>query len=633
MLKLNKVTKIYNKQKVLNEITIDFRDKEFVVILGESGSGKTTLLNIISAIEKPDTGEMLLGETNIFSLNLKKLDIYRNNFIDYIFQSYNLINYLNIEENIKLASKIKKLNITNKEINRILSEMKIDNITNNNISTLSGGEKQRGAIARSILNKSKILLCDEPTGAVDSNTAFIIMGILKKISKKKLVIMVTHNEKLALKYADRIIKLKDGRVIQDTNPYESSLKAKFEFKKTNLSYLTTLKTTFKNLKFKRLRTFLVILAFSIGLISLSLVLGISNGFNDEIKKVEKETLFNYPLTISKENYLVDNLFKKEERKYKKNYINIKDEVYKVRNEIDEKLFDKLLKIEKIEGISCIRNINSSIKEYLIQNPGKNIFNLLEGVFSSKKTDLMLMINDKNSINQTLANYLDIKEIKLSKIINKEIKINEKTFKIVGVIKSKNDFYKDSFGLVYNENAFKEEITDVIIFPKDYKSKMNIKENLKEYNIIDESQSIVNILQKFIKGISYVLISFSGISLIVSVIMISIISYISVLERTKEIGILKSLGANSKDIKKLFLSENIIIGFITSIITIKIVKKLEILINNMIYKKIEIKNLVNFNFKTALFIIMISITLSYIAGLIPSRIASKKKVIDILNNKF
>ncbi len=633
MLKLNKVTKIYNKQKVLNEITIDFRDKEFVVILGESGSGKTTLLNIISAIEKPDTGEMLLGETNIFSLNLKKLDIYRNNFIDYIFQSYNLINYLNIEENIKLASKIKKLNITNKEINRILSEMKIDNITNNNISTLSGGEKQRGAIARSILNKSKILLCDEPTGAVDSNNAFIIMGILKKISKNKLVIMVTHNEKLALKYADRIIKLKDGRVIQDTNPYESSLKAKFEFKKTNLSYLTTLKTTFKNLKFKRLRTFLVILAFSIGLISLSLVLGISNGFNDEIKKVEKETLFNYPLTISKENYLVDNLFKKEERKYKKNYINIKDEVYKVRNEIDEKLFDKLLKIEKIEGISCIRNINSSIKEYLIQNPGKNIFNLLEGVFSSKKTDLMLMINDKNSINQTLANYLDIKEIKLSKIINKEIKINEKTFKIVGVIKSKNDFYKDSFGLVYNENAFKEEITDVIIFPKDYKSKMNIKENLKEYNIIDESQSIVNILQKLIKGISYVLISFSGISLIVSVIMISIISYISVLERTKEIGILKSLGANSKDIKKLFLSENIIIGFITSIITIKIVKKLEILINNMIYKKIEIKNLVNFNFKTALFIIMISITLSYIAGLIPSRIASKKKVIDILNNKF
>ena len=389
----------------------------------------------------------------------------------------------------------------------------------------------------------------------------------------------------------------------------------------------------KNMKFKKVRTFLTMLAFSIGLISLSIVLSISSGFNKEIEKFEKETLFNYPLIISKENISIDNIFNIDNNNYKENYINITDNAYTVTNNIDEALIKKIDKLDKnnIEGISYIKNIDQSINEYLIDNPGKNFFNLLKGSYPVNKTEVMLMISDKNSINQTLANYLDIESIKFDEIINKKVKINNKTFIITGLVKSNNEFYKESYGIIYNKEAFNEEITDILIFPNSYESKLIIKEKLNDYNIIDESSSVINVVQNFVKGVSYILMAFSIISLIVSIIMIAVISYISVIERTREIGILKSIGANSKDIKRLFLSENIIIGLLSSLLTIKIVTELQNVINNFVYKKIAINNIVDFNFSIITFIILLSISLSYLSGLIPARIASRKKVIDILNS--
>ena len=295
MLKLKNVSKIYNNQKVLDNISLDLREKELVIILGESGSGKSTLLNIISAIEKPDSGDIIFGTENLIKINNKKLDYYRNNYIDYIFQSYNLINYLNILDNIILSSKIKKNKIKDNDIKEVLNKLRIDKVAKNDILTLSGGETQRGAIARTLLNNSKILLCDEPTGAVDSKNSLNIMNILKEISKEKLVIVVTHNESLAKKFAKRIIKIKDGKIIKDTDPYISNSKLKVNLKRNKLSYISTLNMSMKNMKFKKMRTFLTMLAFSISLISLSIVLSISSGFNKEIEKFEKETLFNYPL--------------------------------------------------------------------------------------------------------------------------------------------------------------------------------------------------------------------------------------------------------------------------------------------------------------------------------------------------
>lgn len=633
MLKLKNVSKIYNNQKVLDNISLDLREKELVIILGESGSGKSTLLNIISAIEKPDSGDIIFGTENLIKINNKKLDYYRNNYIDYIFQSYNLINYLNILDNIILSSKIKKNKIKDNDIKEVLNKLKIDKVAKNDILTLSGGETQRGAIARTLLNDSKILLCDEPTGAVDSKNSLNIMNILKEISKEKLVIVVTHNESLAKKFAKRIIKIKDGKIIKDTDPYISNSKLKVNLKRNKLSYISTLNMSMKNMKFKKMRTFLTMLAFSIGLISLSIVLSISSGFNKEIEKFEKETLFNYPLIISKENISIDNIFNIDNNNYKENYINITDNAYTVTNNIDEALIKKIDKLDKnnIEGISYIKNIDQSINEYLIDNPGKNFFNLLKGSYPINKTEVMLMISDKNSINQTLANYLDIESIKFDEIINKKVKINNKTFIITGLVKSNNEFYKESYGIIYNKEAFNEEITDVLIFPNSYESKLIIKEKLNDYDIIDESSSVINVVQNFVKGVSYILMAFSIISLIVSIIMIAVISYISVIERTREIGILKSIGANSKDIKRLFLSENIIIGLLSSLLTIKIVTELQNVINNFVYKKIAINNIVDFNFSIITFIILVSISLSYLSGLIPARIASRKKVIDILNS--
>ncbi|MDD4407375.1 MAG: ABC transporter ATP-binding protein, partial [Bacilli bacterium] len=252
MIRLEKITKKYNERKVLNDLSINFREKEFVAILGPSGCGKSTLLNIISGVEKPDYGDLFLGDLNISKLNKKKQDYYRNNYISYIFQNYNLISYLNVLDNLIISSKLKGKDISKKEINNILCDLKIDKISKNNVKLLSGGEQQRTAIARSLTSEAKIILADEPTGALDSINSINIMEILKDLSKDKLVIMVTHNEKLARKYATRIIKMTDGKIINDNKLYRKINNNKYELKKNKLSLLNTIMMTFKNIKNKKI---------------------------------------------------------------------------------------------------------------------------------------------------------------------------------------------------------------------------------------------------------------------------------------------------------------------------------------------------------------------------------------------
>lgn len=633
MIRINNITKIYNKRKVLNNININFREKEFVAVLGPSGCGKSTLLNIISAIETPDEGSLFLGNLNIFKLPKKKQDYYRNNYVNYIFQNYNLINYLNVLDNLLISNNLKGEKYNKEEMFKILNKLNIKNLSKKNINILSGGEQQRVAITRSLINNCNILLADEPTGALDSKSSINIMEILKELSKEKLVIMVTHNKELAYKYASRIITLEDGIIIKDSNPYNNINKNIYKLKKNKLSFCNSLLMSIKNIKNKRFRTFLITLAYSVGLISLALVLSISNGFNNEIKNFEKEVLYNYPIIISKESLSIDNIFENKNITYQENKINVHKSNKIITNNIDDVLINKVEKINKnkTNGIAYYKDINTSINDYLLVNHNNNYFDLLEGRYPVKENEILLLLDNNNSVNEIFAKKLNIENINYKEIIGQSIIINNKELLFTGIVKSNDNYYKESFGILYNSNIFEEEIISIEIFPKDYKSKQELKKYLKDYNIVDDSESVLKIIRNFVNTISYILIAFSIISLIVSIIMIFIVSYISVLERKKEIGILKTLGASSKDIKKLFLSENIIIGFLSSVITLEIVNVLGNLINNFIYKKIEISNIVNPTSKIILLIIIISITLSYISGLIPARIASKKKVVDILKS--
>jgi putative ABC transport system permease protein len=625
MIRLKNVSKEYNGVMVINNISINFRRNEFVAILGASGSGKTTLLNMMGGNLLPSKGDIYLGNNNLKDLNL---DYYHNYYVSYIYQNYNLISNLNVYDNIILGLKLSNKKMNKNKINLILNKLSITSLVNKNINNISGGEKQRVAIARTLVSDSNIILADEPTGALDSLNSFKIMNILKKISLSKLVIMVTHNEELANKYATRIIKIKDGKIISDSNPYKKYLNINLNKYKPKLKLKDLFKISLNNFKSKRGRNTLTIIAFFIGLFSLSLVLSISNGFKKELNNLEHNSLYNYPLIISKESLNINNSLKENIIKKGDLNINKREEIIKVK--IDNKLLDKINNLDQnlISGVSFYRDIDYNFKKVSYINPSNNYFKLLDGRFPTNQSELLLLVDDNNAINENVREYLNLSSFSYNDLYN----LNVNNLKIVGVVKARgNNYFSSLNGLLYSNNLFDNEITDIYIYPKDYKSKEIIKKKLKGYYINDNAKVITNLTNNLIKGISLVLIIFSAISLIVSIIMISVISYINVLERSKEIGVMKSLGSSKNDIKKIFILENNIIGFMASYLALDLTYLLSNIINKVISNKINIKHLINMDFKVILTIIILSIILTYAASLIPSKIASNKEITSILHN--
>jgi len=310
MLELKKITKIYKtgslEQKALDNVSLSFRKNEFASILGPSGSGKTTLLNIIGGLDKYTSGDLIINGISTKEFKDSNWDSYRNHRIGFVFQSYNLITHQSVLQNVVLALTLS--GISKKEgverAKKALKEVGLQDHIYKKPNQLSGGQMQRVAIARALVNNPDILLADEPTGALDSETSVQIMNLLKKIAKDKLVIMVTHNPDLAEEYSNRIITLKDGKVTSDTNPFDNKEKNEdLEDKgsKTSMSFLTALSLSFNNLMTKKGRTILVSLAGSIGIIGIALILALSTGFQNYIDKIQEDTLSSYPLTIMQEN--------------------------------------------------------------------------------------------------------------------------------------------------------------------------------------------------------------------------------------------------------------------------------------------------------------------------------------------
>ena len=310
MLQLKNITKNYlsgdNEVQALKGIDIEFRENEFVSILGQSGCGKTTLLNIIGGLDRYTSGDLIINGKSTKEFKDKDWDTYRNHSVGFVFQSYNLIPHQTVLANVELALTISGVGKAERKKRAIeaLQKVGLGDQINKKPNQMSGGQMQRVAIARALVNDPDILLADEPTGALDSKTSVQVMEILKEISKDRLIIMVTHNPELAKKYSSRIVKLLDGKIIDDSNPYKSSEEdvkkarnKKDKSGKASMKFTTAVRLSLNNLMTKKGRTFLTSFAGSIGIIGIALILSLSHGMQSYINRVEEDTLSSYPLTI------------------------------------------------------------------------------------------------------------------------------------------------------------------------------------------------------------------------------------------------------------------------------------------------------------------------------------------------
>lgn len=324
MLELRNISKTYlsgiNKVQALDNVSMNFRDNEFVAILGQSGSGKTTLLNIIGGLDRYDGGELLINSRSTKQYTDKDWDVYRNHSVGFVFQNYNLIPHQTVLANVELALTLSGVSKAErrKRAKKVLKKVGLADQLHKKPNQMSGGQMQRVAIARALVNDPDILLADEPTGALDSKTSVQIMELIRDISKDRLVIMVTHNPKLAKEYANRLVLIKDGKIRKDTNPYnpeeeviqaqpvepkkEKKLKKKEKKPKASMSFATALSLSFNNLLTKKGRTVLTSFAGSIGIIGIALILALSNGMQAFISSIEQDTLASYPLIIEKESF-------------------------------------------------------------------------------------------------------------------------------------------------------------------------------------------------------------------------------------------------------------------------------------------------------------------------------------------
>lgn len=364
MLQIKHIKKQYKTgslvQQALNDVSVNFRDNEFVAILGPSGSGKTTLLNVIGGLDRYDSGELIINSVTTKKYKDADWDYYRNHTIGFVFQSYNLIPHQTVLANVELALTISGVSGSEKRQRAIeaLRSVGLEEQMHKKPAQMSGGQMQRVAIARALVNNPDIVLADEPTGALDSETSVQVMELLKQVAKDRLVVMVTHNPELAKQYATRIVTIKDGKILQDTNPFHVEDNQPVRQEKTgrsSMSFLTALSLSFNNLKTKLARTLLVAIAGSIGIIGIALIMSLSNGVNKYIDDTEKEAMSEYPLQITSVGYDLTSMMS-----------NVSSQVQqdKEQSEKDEKT-DQITVVDTISSMFKGMNTNDlkSLKEY------------------------------------------------------------------------------------------------------------------------------------------------------------------------------------------------------------------------------------------------------------------------------
>ena len=757
MLELKKIKKDYKTgdfiQHALKNIDLSFRENEFVAILGPSGSGKTTLLNIIGGLDRYTTGDLIIDGKSTKKFKDKDWDAYRNHAVGFIFQSYNLISHISVLENTMMGMTLSGISFRERKRKalELLDKVGLKDHAYKKPNQLSGGQMQRVAIARALANDPKIILADEPTGALDSKTSMQIMELIKEISKDKLVIMVTHNKELAENYASRIVNMKDGEIIGDSNPIDDNVKTgNLKITKTSMSFLTALKLSFENIKTKKGRTILTSFASSIGIIGIALILSLSNGFNIEVENFEQDSLSQSPIMITNQTVQMDEntlnelkgdnekeKYPSEKMVYSKNDISdtiihtnkITDDYV---NYIDKMDMDNISGISYLKGTNTILlskngddykflndNSSSFTSNILPYSPSDSLIDKNYDVLAGKVTDeagLVLFVDSYNRISSSLLESLGLDDsASFEDILNKEIKVifnddyykkingnfivendleklydseESVSIKIMAIVRGKEDkeLITGSSGLYYtsalagevisknkdslivkeqekldynvlthqkfDENTTKDSVlgylgADVLpmaiyIYPKDFDTKDKITDYLDEYNdgkneedviqYTDMAEMISSLSGNIMDAITIVLIAFSSISLVVSSIMIGIITYISVLERTKEIGVLRALGARKKDITRVFNAETFIIGVFSGLLGVAIAYLLTIPTNKIIEDLSGLAGVAKLNPIHSIILIIISLTLTVIGGFIPSKMASRKNPVEALRTE-
>lgn len=837
MLELNGIRKTYvtgtTSVEALKGIDLKFRDSEFVSILGQSGCGKTTLLNIIGGLDKYTSGDLKINGRSTKDFKDRDWDAYRNNSIGFVFQSYNLIPHQTVLSNVELALTLSGVSKAERRqrATEALEKVGLKEQIHKKPNQMSGGQMQRVAIARALVNDPDILLADEPTGALDTQTSIQIMDLLKEISKDRLIIMVTHNPELATQYSTRIIRLLDGTITDDSNPYngeddnittktdEDSLtdkkSGKTKKKKTSMSFFTALSLSLNNLMTKKTRTILTAFAGSIGIIGIALILSISNGIQNYIDRVQRDTLSSYPIQLQKESVDVSSMIENMMGNKDKNVDHDKDKIYSnnimtdmVNSMVAEvnsnnlKAFKSYLENHKCDVDGYISDIqysydvplyiystdtsdgvtqlnpssvmenmygmsvsgdgmmsagmqNTSVWSRLFDNRQMldEQYNLIAGSWADNYNEVMLVVDENNEIDDYTLYSLGFKdpaEVKkifknvmagnsyeteetqytYDEVLDKKFKLvlptdlyryndtlgiwedashddeymttvvnNAEEVKIAGIIRKNPDaasvsvssgvaytkdlmphiidkvnetqivkqqladpekdvftgmsFDNDKTSISTLENnksllgiASEDNPSEIDIYAKDFDSKEKLQDFIKNYNdevtadgrdedtisYTDYVGILMSSVSTIITAISSVLIAFVAISLVVSSIMIGIITYISVLERTKEIGVLRSIGASKKDVSRVFNAETLIEGFVSGAMGIIITLILCIPANAVIKNVTDISNVAQLPVAGAVILVIISMLLTTIAGLIPAKMAAKKDPVVALRTE-
>ncbi|MNO42501.1 Macrolide export ATP-binding/permease protein MacB [compost metagenome] len=794
MLQLKNITKSYKTgeftQVALDKVNLNFRESEFVAILGQSGSGKTTLLNIIGGLDQYDSGELIINGQSTEHFKDGDWDAYRNNSVGFIFQSYNLISHLSITDNVEMGMTLSGVSSAEKHRKalEVLEKVGLKEHVHKKPNQLSGGQMQRVAIARALANNPDIILADEPTGALDSETSEQIMELIKTIAEDKLVIMVTHNPELAESYADRVIRFSDGHAVSDSNPLANQkVSSAYKLKETSMSFFTALKLSGKNIATKKWRTGLTAFASSIGIIGIALILSLSNGFDKQINTYETGALSNFPIQISQTAINVElgppdagaselPSYPKEKKLYP---YDPSENSTQHTNVLTKEYLEYLDQIdpELIDGISYTRTVNMNVlvsdgekATTLDKNsisftayPSKQgsetgsyleqYYDVLEGTFPAKPTDVVLIVDEYNRLTDAAVDALGLDykadSIDLGDLIGKQLKLvmnndyyrknggqfvvngtasnvmelynspKAVTLNIVGVLRGQEGSsissmdpgiaYSDELAASFIADAQKSEIvlaqekadfnvltgqvlsdgvagsgaggagagtspmgmmgagggaamgaasltkeqalaslgatdipSSISVYPVDFSAKESVTAYLDKWNegrdtkdqvqYTDLAAIVTNISGGIMDGITMVLIAFAAISLVVSLIMIGIITYISVMERTKEIGVLRALGARKKDITRVFNAETFIIGACSGILGIGITYLLTIPVNAILYNLTDLSDVAQLNPLHALILGAISVGLTMIGGFIPAKMAAKKDPVAALRSE-
>lgn len=446
MLTLKNISKIYKtgefEQKALDDVSISFRQNEFVSILGQSGGGKTTLLNIIGGLDHYTSGDLLINGRSTKDFTDHDWDYYRNVSVGFVFQSYNLISHQSILSNVELALTLSGVSKDQRKekAKTALEKVGLGEHINKKPSELSGGQMQRVAIARALVNNPDIVLADEPTGALDTETSKQIMDLLKEIAKDRLVIMVTHNPELAETYSTRIVRIKDGQIIGDSNPYqEENEQDNFKTRKIKLGLPTAVNLSFNNLLTKKARTLLTAFAGSIGIIGIALILSISTGANDFIADSQRKALKAYPIQIQKESFDLGNVLtppKTEEKSHKDDKVYGNNFILERRSELSSNVrennltpFKKYIENNKDKlsdsiGTNFISYLYDMNFDIYVKDPNGEIINTNGDDFETNNRAPLSQFLNPNQDNKNFSQLITSKNGKISPIITDEYEIVE-----------------------------------------------------------------------------------------------------------------------------------------------------------------------------------------------------------------